>query len=203
MRLALKTAPGVEPVSLASAKAHCRIDGADEDALLSTIISAARGAAEHALGRRLISQVWYAFFDAWNEFEWRNAGAYAGPALVLRGLSPVSAIAGITYLDQTGATIALPSTEYALMAGGDGQSAFVVQAFGKTWPTAQAFPEAIRVEAACGYGADEVSIPAGIRAWMLLLIGAMYEFREADAARAIARVPFADSLLDPFRIAPV
>ena len=42
MALVLTAVPAAEPISLADAKAHLRIDGSDEDALLTALIAAAR-----------------------------------------------------------------------------------------------------------------------------------------------------------------
>ena len=50
--------PGEEPVTLAEAKAFCRIDGADEDALVDALIAAARLQVESLTGRALITQSW-------------------------------------------------------------------------------------------------------------------------------------------------
>jgi hypothetical protein len=50
--------PGEEPVSLAEAKAFCRIDGTDEDTLVSALIAAARLHVESVTGRAMISQTW-------------------------------------------------------------------------------------------------------------------------------------------------
>jgi hypothetical protein len=50
--------PGEEPVSLAEAKAFARIDGSDEDALVSALIAAARLHVESLTGRALVTQTW-------------------------------------------------------------------------------------------------------------------------------------------------
>ncbi len=50
--------PGEEPVTLAEAKAWCRIDAADEDSLVSALIAAARLHVEALTGRALITQTW-------------------------------------------------------------------------------------------------------------------------------------------------
>src|ERR1044072_222843 len=45
-------------VALAEAKAWCRIDAADEDALVSALIAAARLQVESLTGRALVTQTW-------------------------------------------------------------------------------------------------------------------------------------------------
>lgn len=58
MTSTLIAAPGEEPVTLAEAKAWCRIDVPDEDALVSALIAAARLQVEGLTGRALVSQTW-------------------------------------------------------------------------------------------------------------------------------------------------
>lgn len=55
--------PGEEPVSLAEAKAWCRIDASDEDALVSALIAAARLQIETDTGRALVTQSWRLALD--------------------------------------------------------------------------------------------------------------------------------------------
>ena len=50
--------PGEEPVSLAEARAFCRIEHAEEDALMGALIAAARLHVESATGRALVTQSW-------------------------------------------------------------------------------------------------------------------------------------------------
>ena len=58
MTSTLIAGPGEEPVTLAEAKAFCRIDGSDEDALVSALIAAARLQVESLTGRALVTQTW-------------------------------------------------------------------------------------------------------------------------------------------------
>ena len=66
MALVLMSGPGIEPVSLAEVKAHLRLDGTAEDALLAMSASlTSRLHIESALGLALISQDWSLKIDAW------------------------------------------------------------------------------------------------------------------------------------------
>ena len=58
MTSTLIAGPGEEPVSLAEAKAWCRIDASDEDALVTALIAAARLHIEGLTGRALVTQSW-------------------------------------------------------------------------------------------------------------------------------------------------
>jgi hypothetical protein len=58
MTSTLIAAPGEEPVTLAEAKAFCRIDVDDDDALVSALIASARLHVEAMTGRALVEQTW-------------------------------------------------------------------------------------------------------------------------------------------------
>jgi hypothetical protein len=58
MTSTLIAGPGEEPVTVAEAKAFCRIDGSDEDALVEALIAAARLQVESLTGRALVEQTW-------------------------------------------------------------------------------------------------------------------------------------------------
>ena len=64
MALIRITAPATEPIDLATAKLHCRVDGTDEDTLIAALIVAAREQAEHETGRALVTQTWEQVHDA-------------------------------------------------------------------------------------------------------------------------------------------
>lgn len=84
MTSTLIAGPGEEPVTLAEAKAWCRIDTDDDDALVTALIAAARLEVESFTGRALITQSWRLTLD--------------GPAdrLVVLPVVPVRAITAAT-----------------------------------------------------------------------------------------------------------
>ena len=63
MTSTLIAGPGEEPVTLAEAKAWCRIDASDEDALVTALIAAARLQVESLTGRALVTQSWRLTLD--------------------------------------------------------------------------------------------------------------------------------------------
>ncbi len=65
MTIALITPPAVEPLQLADAKAHLRIDGDEDDTLIGVAITAARVHVEAMTRRMLIAQQWRVYLDAW------------------------------------------------------------------------------------------------------------------------------------------
>lgn len=90
MALFLVMAPSIEPVSLAEAKAHLRVEVNDENSLIQTLITAARQYVETATRRALLQQTWDDKLDAF------PCGAIVLP------LSPVTSVTSITYLDTAG-----------------------------------------------------------------------------------------------------
>ena len=57
-------APYAEPVHLDDAKLHLRVEVTDDDALIRTLIVAARNHAEIFTGRALVTQTWDLKLDA-------------------------------------------------------------------------------------------------------------------------------------------
>ena len=98
----LITPPTAEPLTLAQVKAHLRIDAdiTDADALLTGLIPAARGQAEHRTGRRFGVQTWQRAYDAFPAW-----------SLMLPD-PPVIDIVSIKYDDPAGAEQTLPPADY-------------------------------------------------------------------------------------------
>ena len=92
----LVAGPAGEPVSLAQAKAFLKIDDDAEDALITTLIGAARLHVEGVTGKALLAQSWRIVLDAWPETGW-----------VKLPVMPLIAVSAITALDDNGASHAL------------------------------------------------------------------------------------------------
>lgn len=187
MALIRIAAPASEPLALADAKAHCRVDHSDDDALITALIVAAREQAEHETGRALVTQTWELVHDTFPE------------AFVLRK-APIASVTSVKYLDPaTGAEQTLDPADTLLDK--DSEPGYLVPAYGKAWPTARAVPNAVRCRYVCGYG-NAAAVPQAIKQWMLLAIGTMYAQRETFASGTVANLPdrFWGSLLDPYRL---
>ncbi len=191
MSLTLITAPAVEPITLAEARAQCRIDGTEEDALLSIYIGDARSRAENETGRRLITQTWRQTLD---EFP-------AVGDIRLEVPKPQS-ISQVQYLDANGVWQTLPPSEYVLDAA-TGPAGWLYPADGTSWPTTKALANAVRIDIVAGYGTAPSDVPDGIRHWMLLQIEYDYQQRGAiDSTGRATSIPgrYVDGKLDPHRI---
>jgi len=184
----LITAPTAEPVTLAEAKLHLRVDDNADDVLIGALITAARQHAEHDTRRALVTQTWKLVLDAFPE------------SVITLDRAPVSAVVSVVYTDPDGVSQTLAPGGYQL--DDITEPCRLVPAYGSSWPATRAQLNAVAVTYTCGYGAPE-AVPESIKRWMLLRIGALYENREevlTGRAITLAPLPFVDALLAPYRL---
>ena len=188
MALKLITAATVLAVTLAEAKAHLRVDGADEDTLITALIGAATQAAEQITGRALMAQTWELTLDAF-------------PAAVELTRVPVQSITSVSYADSTGAATVLSPLLYALDNADDFGWAYVVPVYAGAWPATRDEINAVKLRYVAGY-ADAASVPAAVKSWILLAVGTLYESRESETVGngSAISLGFADRLLDRYRV---
>jgi uncharacterized phiE125 gp8 family phage protein len=65
MALVLISGPSLEPITVAEAKVHLRLDSTVEDILIASLILTSRLHIEAALGLALVTQSWRLQLDAW------------------------------------------------------------------------------------------------------------------------------------------
>jgi len=168
MALSLVAAPAIEPIYLEEAKAQCRIDHGDEDALVQALIRASRDYVENFTHRALITQTW----------DWQIDGFPCGD-LVLP-LAPVSSVTSVTYLDSAGTSQTWSSSNYRtdLPAGPKAPRARLAPGYGVLYPTTYDVINAVTVRFVAGYGATTATVPFAIKQALLLLIAHWYKTRE-------------------------
>lgn len=186
MALKLIIPPAEEPVTLAEAKAQCRVDGTDDDVFIGALIQSAREMAEHQTGRALVTQTWELVLDAF-------------PAAFVLRRPPIIAVDSVKFLDADGVQQTLDPADTLLDK--DNEPGYLVPAYGKTWPDSYPVPNAVRVRYTAGYG-GAANVPESIKAWMKLMIGTAYANRETVLAGQISTLGRAywDALLDPYRL---
>jgi len=191
MALVMLTGPAEEPVSVEEAKAHLRVSTSADDALIGSLIAAAREHVEARCRRALVTQVWDRYLDAFP----------AGEEIEL-AMPPLRSVESVTFFREDGTSGVMSSLEYVVDAVGEPGA--VVLAKGAGWPSAELRPRnGVRVRFECGYGgAGEV--PRAIRQAVLLIVGALYENREQVIVAQgvnLALLPFGiEALLAPFRV---
>ncbi len=205
MPLMLVTPPAEEPVSLAEAKLHLRVDFTDDDVLITALISAARQAAETITGRQIVTARWKMILDSFPGPS--LMGVPAGQTFSLPGHAillhkcPVQSIVSIQYLDMTGSLQTLASNNYT--ADIACEPARITPVFGQCWPSSLPQIGAVSVTFDAGYGAA-AAVPEGLKSWIKLRVGSLYAHREEVAVVSRGRVellPFIDGLLDPYKVA--
>ena len=186
MNYTVSTPPGSEPLSLTEVKAHCRVDDANSDTLLTSLITAARIHAEKYLRRALITQTIDARYDYFME-------SMQIPRPTLQGVTYIK------YIDTDGVEQTLSDTLYKV----DIYSvpARIVPAYGEGWPSARSEINAITIRLIAGYGSAS-DVPGAIKQAMLLHIGHMFENREAVLVGTISsEYPMGyDALMATYRV---
>ena len=207
MPLQLVTPPAGEPVSLAEAKQHLRVDGGDDDLLIGSLIIAARQAAETKTGRQLITARWKLVLDAFPGPSLMQSATGASFSLpghaILLAKCPVQSAVSIEYLDMNGTTQVMPASDYVLDAACE--PARLTPAFGKTWPPTLPQMGAVSVTFDAGYGTAS-AVPEGLKSWIKLRVGSLYGHREEMSVLSRGRIdplPFVDGLLDGFKVSLV
>ena len=170
-----------EPVTLAEAKLHLRVDGTDEDALIQGLISAARETCEDRTEGTVPVTGWRLTLDTF-------------PDAIKLPRPPIVSVESVKYIDTAGVQQTLSPLDYVVDTVSS--PGYIVPAFGKAWPETRGHINAVEVE----YTAGSATPPAAIKAWMLLAIGEMFMNREGSAERPAVAHGFADRLLDPFKV---
>lgn len=186
MSLSLITAPTQDPVSLAEARAQCKVEVSEDDVLIVGYLLAARQYVETYTRRALITQTWD---QAADDF---------GTEIVLRK-PPVQSVTSVKYLDESGIEQTLATDQYRLIVRDTGESV-VIPAYNVTWPAPRPVEMAVTVRFVAGYGSSPSAIPETIRQAILLLVAHWYKNREMSAAANLSEIPMGvDALLFPHR----
>jgi len=188
MALTIVTEPAAEPIDAEEAREHLRLDLTLEDALLDGLITAARRKVEELTARGLMTQTWELRLDSF-------------PTTIYVPLSPLDATAPITsikYVDTEGVEQTLAAANYTVDRYSE--PGRIVPAYGLSWPSTRAVPNAVTVQFKVGYGeADDV--PEAIKLAIKQLLAHWYENREpvSIGSAAIAEIPLTmAALLSPY-----
>ena len=184
MALTIVTPPAVEPVTLAEAKLHLRVDLDDDDAYITGLIIAARDYAETVTNRALVTQTWDLVLDG---FPSENHIDVPMPRL--------QSVTHVKYYDTAGTDYTFAAASYIVDT--DTEPGRVVLSYGESWPSTTLQPaNGVKVRFVAGYGLA-VAVPEEIKVAIKLILANMYENREPVVVGTIAsKLPMAvDSLL--------
>jgi uncharacterized phiE125 gp8 family phage protein len=187
MALVLTSGPTSEPVTVAEAKAHLRVDAANEDTLIASLILTSRLHVETALGLALLTQSWRLLLDRWP------------PEKDLElPLRPLQSIDAVRVLPAEGAPTVIDPSAY--LADTASVPPRLIRT-GVIWPQPGKAAGGVEIDFTAGYGASAADVPAPIRQALLLLIANWYERREPiEVGSPETTVPAAVcDLLEPYR----
>jgi len=194
--LTRQTPPTVEPVTLAEAKSHCRIDTDTDDAYIGNLITAAREWCEQYLDRTLVHTQWVMRFD-----KFPSSGIepveLPRPPMVSSGTATA---VSIVFTQEAGQTSTYSTAEYRVDR--NATPGTILPQYSYTWTPHRQDDNAISVTWWAGYGSTGASVPAPIRHAMLMLVSHWYETRGATVSTGAVPqdVPFGvRSLLDSMK----
>jgi uncharacterized phiE125 gp8 family phage protein len=179
--------PTEEPLTLADARLHLRLDTADEDTYVSALITAARQWVELKTSRTMLTTSWLLSLPEWP----------TGPIYLPNG--PLQGITSVQYLDDNGETQDLDDGLFVVDQYNVPPR--LVLAPSQSWPSITSQAGAIQVQYDSGWP-DAESVPGPLKQAMLLLIGHWYEHREAALENPILTlVPLGvEALIAPYRL---
>ncbi|NBX73709.1 MAG: hypothetical protein EB121_03685 [Alphaproteobacteria bacterium] len=199
--LELLTAPVSEPVSLSEAKNFLRVDYTHEDALITSLITAAREWAENYTRRAMPTQSWRLWLDEWpvaHEAWWHGTreGAISASQSTHVELpkAPLQSIAQVrTFAADDTATVFSASNYLVDTASAPGR---LVLRDGQSWPQPGRNARGIAIDFTAGYS----SVPSSLKAAMLQLVALWFGERGVVAGARSTPPLSLTHILDTYRV---
>lgn len=137
MSIVAVSGPSAEPISLAEAKLHCKVDSdlTADDTLLSGLIIAARQHVEHYTHQVLVRQAFRGYLP---NFQCR-----------IDLLHPLRSVSAINYLDTSNALQTLDTSVYVVDQAE--RPPCIYQAYSQVWPPTWPHPQAVKIDFVAGH----------------------------------------------------
>lgn len=185
MSALLLTAPAVEPLSLAEAKAFLRVEHGDDDDVIGALISASRIHIEAQTRRALITQSWRIALDAWP----------GGGRLPVRP-APLRELTAARVYD-SGGVAHVVDLQSLIVDAAASELAFAPWAL----PSPGRLAAGIELNVVVGYGDAAADVPEPLRQAVRLLIAHWYENRGLAAVGTVTILPTTvAALIAPYRM---
>jgi uncharacterized phiE125 gp8 family phage protein len=155
----LVSSAGQEPVTLAEAKLWLREDEGFDDALINSLITAAREWFEVALDRILKTATWVL-----------KLGGFYSP--IELPYPPLQSVVSVAYLDGDGVSQTLGTGVYDVVTST--VPAQIQLADGQDWPATDTHPEAVTITFRTGYDGD---VPEMVKCGIKMLVAYWYGYR--------------------------
>lgn len=151
-----------EPVTLDEMKRHLRIDSAEDNALVSALITSARTTVEDFTRRALMTQTFELVFDG-----------VSSSIEIPR--PPLQEIKKIETIDEDGVRSEIDPSTYYVDISGTSPGRISLRP-GYTWPEHRGFASFI-ITGVAGYGNEPEAVPGPIREAVKKLVAELYENR--------------------------
>ena len=177
--------PAGEPLSLAEARQFLRVEHADDDAVITALIAAARAHVEALTRRALLTQTWRIVLDAW------PAHGRISPRI-----GSLKTLLAVRVFDASGVAHALEVESFVVDAAANVIAApcWALSAPGRS-------VAGIELDVICGFGALASDVPADLIHALKILLAHWYDNRGlAPAGSAAASQPAGlHALIAPYR----
>lgn len=186
--------PDAEIMTLSEGKLHLKVDGTDDDALITLLIQASREMVEEFCNRSLITQtreIRLDCFPNYKELELTYGVVQGG----IDGDDPAEV--EINYYDENDDLQVVPTTDYFLDSTSD-IARIVVK---NSWPSTYSKPNAVSIIYNAGYGDTSTDVPGALIAAAKMILAHLYENRQEVSVGSLEQIPFgAYALMNPYRI---
>jgi len=177
MHLINTEGPSIEPLELADAKIHCRVDTTYDDNLITALIIMARQFVEQYIISSLITQNWSVYYD-YKDVKW-----YSPKNFIRLPMKPVQNITTITTYDDCDNATVFDSSNYRLSTGDNR----IVLNNNCYWPDNLRLYDCMEIDFVAGFGSEAANVPLSIVQAMKLLVGQWYENRETISDPMVLR----------------
>lgn len=158
----LITAPTEYPITVAEAKAQCRVEHTAEDDLIQSLIAAATDYLEIILRRQLVTATWETRLDCFED-------------IIELPKPNLLTVVTIKYIDIDGVEQTIDEADYVVDTFS--QPGRVYPAYNTCWPSHRDELNAVRIRFTAGYGLA-ASVPEAVKHMIKLLVGHWYLNRE-------------------------
>lgn len=169
--------PVVEPVSLADAKLHLRVDSEADDLYIAGLIQAAREWCEVYTDRTFVHTQYAMTLDT---FPWEIE--LPRPPVAVAAANTATTI---TYAQEGGTTATLASSQYRVDR--TAEPGVIRTVYAGTWPSHLLDQNSVTVTWWGGYGEDGTKVPRAVKSAILMLVGSWYENRQAVLSGSVPK----------------
>jgi len=201
--LSVQTAETAFAITSAEVKSWLRIDGSDDDTVISTLLKASHNWAKRYTGRSLTTQTLKMSIDSVYDTDIPlQEGNYIGidqditRRSILLPQSPVASISSVKYYDDADTESTFASSKYYV--DNHGIPARLVLRQGESYPTGLRVANALEITYVAGYGGAS-DVPDDIKHACLIYTAWLFEHR-GDGTERMSAPYQATQLLQPYII---